>query len=278
MRSFKQYKRYVDLAEALLSLILREVRYHAGRSEVLTPEEREALYSYYGDLMRNFSARSDYVRRISFLARHVLQNKGCLVLDAGCGFGTESIIAALLGAKVLGVDLSVERIAVARKRVQYYERVKKRRLDVTFEARDVSSLEVEEEFDLVWANEFISHVFSPAAFIKMSYLALKRGGFLVVCDTSYLCAFSAARAWLCHRKQLYTQAVDPRTGKRIPYAVERLLIPERLADLMKREGFAVEEVAHLAPLVAAHGVATALERLPLLKLAFPSYVVVGRKP
>jgi 2-polyprenyl-3-methyl-5-hydroxy-6-metoxy-1,4-benzoquinol methylase len=45
------------------------------------------------------------------------------ILDCGCGFGTESLIFALLGGKVLGVDLNVERLDIAKKRINYYKKL-----------------------------------------------------------------------------------------------------------------------------------------------------------
>jgi len=52
----------------------------------------------------------------------IIETKGKVILDAGCGSGYKSLILAEAnpGAKIVGVDISEESIKLARQRLQYY--------------------------------------------------------------------------------------------------------------------------------------------------------------
>ena len=52
----------------------------------------------------------------------IVETKGKVILDAGCGSGYKSLILAEAnpGAKIVGVDISEESIKLARQRLQYY--------------------------------------------------------------------------------------------------------------------------------------------------------------
>ncbi|MBE9233394.1 class I SAM-dependent methyltransferase [Cuspidothrix issatschenkoi LEGE 03284] len=52
----------------------------------------------------------------------VIDTKDKLILDAGCGTGYKSLVLAEAnpGAKIVGVDISAESVALARKRLEYH--------------------------------------------------------------------------------------------------------------------------------------------------------------
>jgi methylase of polypeptide subunit release factors len=54
--------------------------------------------------------------------RKVVDSKGKVILDAGCGSGYTSLILAEanLGAKIVGVDISAESINLAEQRLKYH--------------------------------------------------------------------------------------------------------------------------------------------------------------
>jgi SAM-dependent methyltransferase len=83
------------------------------------------------------------------------------ILDLGCGLGMQSIIFASLGAKVVGVDIRKEAIALSEKRKAYYEKRLNLDLDIEFINRD---------FLKTRAEDFDTHfdmLFSMAAFSNM---------------------------------------------------------------------------------------------------------------
>ncbi|NQE36442.1 class I SAM-dependent methyltransferase [Microcoleus asticus] len=57
-----------------------------------------------------------------FRNRRVINTKGKVILDAGCGTGYKSLVLALAnpGAKIVGIDLSAESVKLAEQRLQYH--------------------------------------------------------------------------------------------------------------------------------------------------------------
>jgi len=108
--------------------------------------------------------------------------KGLNVLDVGCGGGLLSEPLARLGAKVLGIDASLEGIEVARahakkdpiveKNVSYQQCNSE---DLFWENRSSSEL-----FDAVIASEIIEHVEYPKDFLRNCANLVKPGGALFV--------------------------------------------------------------------------------------------------
>lgn len=148
---------------------------------------------------------------------------------------------AVLGAKVLGVDLRSERLSIAKKRVKYYEDHFLISLDVTFRPCNILRYKIEWEnsFDIVYAKEFISHVHPVFKFIEHARAYLKNGGFLIISDTNPLNPVSSYRAWKAHRRGLYEHVKDPETGEDVPCAIERLITPYALKKLLLNNGFQV---------------------------------------
>ncbi len=103
---------------------------------------------------------------------------GTRVLDVGCGNGFTSGEFMKHGCTLVGVDLSESGIALARSAYP------KGRFEV-ISAED-SLLEVlqEEPFDLVVSTEVIEHLYSPRAYIKSCFEALRPGG-RFICTTPY---------------------------------------------------------------------------------------------
>jgi 2-polyprenyl-3-methyl-5-hydroxy-6-metoxy-1,4-benzoquinol methylase len=73
-------------------------------------------------------------RAISYLG--IRSETPKVILDAGCGGGMQSLIFASLGAKVVGLDLREDSIALCKQRKRYYEQLLGRPLDIEFTAID----------------------------------------------------------------------------------------------------------------------------------------------
>lgn len=84
---------------------------------------------------------------------------GARVLDIGCGVGRWSRLLAARGADVTGVDISPTMIEEARRRARS-EGVADR---CRFHVRDISSLDLEGEFDLVLGVTVLQHILDPSA-------------------------------------------------------------------------------------------------------------------
>ena len=126
---------------------------------------------------------------------------GTRVLDVGCGNGFTAGAFLKKGCRVVRIDLSESGIALARSAYP------KGRFEV-ISAED-SLLEVlqEEPFDLVVSTEVIEHLYSPRAYLKSCFEALRPGG-RFICTTPYHgylknLAISVAGSWDRHADPLW---------------------------------------------------------------------------
>ena len=105
----------------LFKIIFHEMKFHEYSRKYLTKEEFKTLCRYYSAWIKRSKYSGHYfAQRIKNAMEFIIDSDSTqpTVLDCGCGFGSESIAFGLLGAKVLGVDLSTERINVASKRLK----------------------------------------------------------------------------------------------------------------------------------------------------------------
>lgn len=101
--------------------------------------------------------------------------KGMKVLDAGCGTGNFSLKLAGRGARVTGIDLSTEMMAVAQ------EKARRNRLDIEFLEMNI--------YNMTFPDNYFDGVFSMAVFetlteykaaFKELMRVLKPGGYLMI--------------------------------------------------------------------------------------------------
>ncbi len=108
---------------------------------------------------------------------------GCRVLDLGCGVGRWSRLLAARGAMVTGVDISPTMICEARRRARSEGVANQCR----FEVSDISTLDLEGEFDLVLGVTVLQHILDPealrAALLRMS-ARVAPGGRLVLLEAA----------------------------------------------------------------------------------------------
>jgi len=231
-----------SMAYRIFEILLEELRFHAFSRSYLTDHDFELLAQYYSSWMRASNAPylgHCFAQRLKNLVRYISKHRDGMprVLDCGCGLGSESIACALIGAKVVGIDLDKERLSVAKKRLGYYKGKFGINLDLDFVCKEILKYEPNVKFDILYAKEFISHVWSLPAFLKLASKVLREHGHLIVTDANLYNPYVAFKAYLDHRSTLFTTVHDPETGKKVPYAIERLFSPRYVAEVFTQNGF-----------------------------------------
>ncbi len=123
-------------------------RQAANRLQRVRPPDPRTLARYAGRRRRRFAPE--------FRLLTVGSLEGKRVVDVGCGEGQDAVLLARLGAaEVVGVDLSAQAIAVARRRAELAG-VGDR---VDFVCAPVETARLPERaFDVVWCNAILHHV------------------------------------------------------------------------------------------------------------------------
>jgi tocopherol O-methyltransferase len=171
-------------------------------AEISLDEHQEAIARYYRECWNDYrflwmgrralglhfgmwdettkSHAQSLLRTNAVMADAVGVGPGDRVLDAGCGVGGSSIwLAENRGATVVGVNVSPEQVAVARRYVR------RRALEnrVTILHRDYKATGFGDgSFDVVWACESVAHSPDQRDFLREAYRLLKPGGRMIVRD------------------------------------------------------------------------------------------------
>lgn len=219
------------------------------------------------------------------------------ILDAGCGYGTESLLFSILGCEVTGIDLVPERIDIARRRVKFYQE----RFDFPLPVRFIPSnifrfLDKSDTFDIIWVMQAISHIYPAQRFLRAAHRRLKDGGKLIITDPNLLNPISLLRAIRIRgsfRHVTHSRFRDPDSGRPVEYGQEKIFSVLHMKKIMTRTGFRVEKIDMLGfmgstflpgPLLEKEGVSRALfkfqavlRRAPLIRLFGSIYVIVASK-
>jgi tocopherol O-methyltransferase len=103
--------------------------------------------------------------------------KGCTILDVGCGFGgTALYLAKKLGAKVTGITISPVQVEMANTAAE------RERADATFLLMDAEEMDFDQRFDVVWSTESVSHFQNVPEFFAAAARVLKPSGILALTD------------------------------------------------------------------------------------------------
>lgn len=111
--------------------------------------------------------------RLDFILSHYDYNvKDKKILDAGCGGGISSIPLARLGAKVTGIDASLQSIHIAQKQAHELK------LDINYKNSDICDLS--DKYDIIICLEVIEHVDNLSLFLTQLNNLLKPNGVLFI--------------------------------------------------------------------------------------------------
>jgi phosphoethanolamine N-methyltransferase len=143
-----------------------------------TPAEIHKYESIYG---RNFISPGGEATTRELLGLVAL-TPGMRVLDVGCGLGGAAfIMARTYGARVHGLDLSLNMLHIAGARCQAANLTQA----VTFEHADILRYDCYEAFELAHSRDVFLHIHDKARLLRNIKRCLRPGGHLLFSD--YLC-------------------------------------------------------------------------------------------
>jgi len=173
---------------------------------------------------------------------------GRRILDYCCGIGLYSILPAIRGAEVNGIDISDESIEVAKARAKYWK-VSDR---INFQVMDAENLEYQDKtFDIILSYGSLSYLNIDRSYAEMLRV-LKDDGIVVLIDT------------LGHNPILnLNRRKYIKTGKRQQFHYDHIL---KIKDIMfARKYFKVASIRYFDLFVL---ISYPLRRLPCVKVLY----------
>lgn len=229
---------------------------HLMEKEIIYRKEKGLGEQFLKTYYKNLFKKKDYLLSASAYAygmrlRPILNELknfegSAKVLDAGCGYGTESLLFSILGHEVIGVDLVLERIEIARSRKDFFQLFFNFPLNLKFiNANIFNFLKENYSFDFIWVMEAISHIFPEKKFLCLAYDRLKKGGKLIITDPNSLNPMAwirsvKIRGSIIHRP--HQKFKDPETGKPVDYGQEKIFSVLSLKKLLIKIGFDIEAI------------------------------------
>jgi SAM-dependent methyltransferase len=174
-----------SITRTFFTLVRTEV---TDGNSYLSKEEQVRLQTHYPFMMDSNRYPPEllstiYVCRRLHPVQTLLSSAEQLVLDAGCGYGADSLLFAATGAKVMAVDLSADNIEIAQKRKRYYEQALDRPLDVTFLTADLNDYTPDSnEISVTWLSSVLAIVKNQDTFLARIYKATRAGGRIMIVD------------------------------------------------------------------------------------------------
>jgi SAM-dependent methyltransferase len=113
--------------------------------------------------------------KYKILLRHLAGERDLSILNAGCGSGELSLQLAAAGHRVLGIDPSLDYIALARRNAAASET-----WNCSFRVAAIEDFRTEEVFDCVVATDVLEHIADDAAAFAQLVWLVKPGGTLLI--------------------------------------------------------------------------------------------------
>lgn len=146
---------------------------------------------------------------------------GMVVADIGCGTGIYTLELCATGARVVGVDISPEMLAIAA------EKNKKWQDNVSFVQADAASLPFDSEsFDMVISITAMEFFDDPSQCLREMYRILRPGGSMVVATLNSLSLWSIQR----RIKSIFNKTIFRNTHFYSLKNIKRLIAPLSIAD------------------------------------------------
>lgn len=220
-------------------------REYDGKNPFLDSEEYGIFRKYYGSLRnkaRRYVYKSLYQSRLRYITNLLPSLRRPLILDAGCGLGSESLLFSFLGANVVGVDLNEARLKLAEKRKLFYKDLIKGKVE--FLLGDVFKIIKRQKFDIIWMNESISHIHPAERFLKLAYQQLNPGGRVIISEGNGGNPYILLKRFMETGRWSWTShfVQGPQTSTKVGYAVERLFTCKQITNILLEAGYFIGHV------------------------------------
>lgn len=117
------------------------------------------------------------IQLVEYLAQAAGIPCGCKILDVGCGMGASSVYLALrYQALVTGITISPVQVEMARRAAA------EQNASAKFLLMDAEAMRFDEEFDVLWSVESISHYKDVQRFFASAAKLVKSSGIVAVID------------------------------------------------------------------------------------------------
>ena len=123
------------------------------------------------------SKETAQLQLIEHLAELANIRPGSHILDIGCGFGGSSLFLAKdFNASVTGITISSVQVEMAKRAAA------EQHLDANFLLMDAEAMRFDQQFDILWSVESISHYHDREKFFASAARFLKPGGTFAITD------------------------------------------------------------------------------------------------
>ncbi len=233
----------------------------------LSDEQRHLFESYYHDAgllkaWRKPFFRHHYALPLMLAVREIFAgNPRPRILDLGCGTGTQSLLFALLGADVIGVDMDAQALEVLHKRKALYERQTGRTLAISTHCGNVFDLDFGAlgPFDAVYSLFAFNMMQPTASLVKLLGSHLSNGAVVVIQDGN--------------RSHFFNRVFRSRFASRP--ALRAMLRDIGLEDICHIGGYAIPPVVWRV--IAARALAPADQFLTRFDWLAVSYLHIARR-
>lgn len=225
----------------------------------------DVLRRYYVTFIRSFSPgrRKKYDLQLDGLNAAVREGAVKTILDVGCGCGSVSLWLALQGAEVTGIDITEERLKVARRRAALLGLA-----DRTSFA-SINVLEMEGTFDAIWIEQAYHHL-EPRGEVQAKIASLLNpGGLLIISETNAWNPLVQAQLLKARGFTTIREHVDDQ-GRVHTYGDERITTPASLTREFARYGVNVEGRPFFYGVLPNH---PAVERFEAIESIMPAFMI-----
>ncbi len=205
--------RAYDATCAFYRLLRREV---TEGNPMLSDQQQRHLQSHYPVMMApdrfpENLVTTIYASRRASIVDAILREPNSWVLDAGCGYGSESFLFAASGARVLAVDRSAKQIDIAKRRQPFYEDAFGKTFDIEFRAADLNVYSPEaNDLSLTWLASVLAVVPDQDGLLRRVHHATRPGGEIMITDMNLLNPLFLMREWQ-RRRRLMEQSPEFKT-------------------------------------------------------------------